>query len=119
MASTDIDYRLTVKDTNVINTLTEVIKRVKEVNKDFKVLEKLNFDHTEKEINDVTKSTKQLEKAAENAGDALDDIDGTIEIDVKGADKLKSIDTKGGSKQGMDEPVISLIVLTRGSCTDQ
>lgn len=98
MASTDIDYRLTVKDTNVINTLTEVIKRVKEVNKDFKVLEKLNFDHTEKEINDVTKSTKQLEKAAENAGDALDDIDGTIEIDVKGADKLKSIDTKGGSK---------------------
>ena len=60
MASTDIDYRLTVKDTNVINTLTEVIKRVKEVNKDFKVLEKLNFDHTEKEINDVTKSTKQL-----------------------------------------------------------
>jgi hypothetical protein len=98
MASTDIDYRLTVKDTNVINTLTEVIKRVKEVNKDFKVLEKLRFDHTEKEINDVTKSTKQLEKAAENAGDALDDIDGTIEIDVKGADKLKSIDTKGGSK---------------------
>jgi len=98
MASTDIDYRLTVKDTNVINTLTEVIKRVKEVNKDFKVLEKLNFDHTEKEINDVTKSTKQLEKAAENAGDALDDIDGTIEIEVKGADKLKSIDTKGGSK---------------------
>src|SRR5690606_16324311 len=64
----------------------------------FKVLEKLNFDHTEKEINDVTKSTKQLEKAAENAGDALDDIDGTIEIEVKGADKLKSIDTKGGSK---------------------
>lgn len=98
MASTDIDYRLTVKDTNVINTLTEVIKRVKEVNKDFKVLEKLNFDHTEKEINDVTKSTKQLEKAAENAGDALADIDGTIEIEVKGADKLKSIDTKGGSK---------------------
>lgn len=98
MASTDIDYRLTVKDTNVINTLTEVIKRVKEVNKDFKVLEKLNFDHTGKEINDVTKSTKQLEKAAENAGDALDDIDGTIEIDVKGADKLKSIDTKGGSR---------------------
>lgn len=100
MAVTDVDYRLSVKDANTLATLNEVVKRVKEVNKEFKSLEKVNLNKTDSEVDDLTKSTKQLEKAAEKAGDAVDDIGGTVDIDVKGLDKLKNIGkgSEGGLK---------------------
>ena len=47
MAVTDVDYRLSVKDANTLATLNEVVKRVKEVNKEFKSLEKVNLNKTD------------------------------------------------------------------------
>lgn len=117
--ATDIEYKLSIKDANVLSTLNEVVNRVKEVNKDFKVLEKLNLGRVDAEVKDATKEIHKLERAADEAADAIADIDATVKVEVEGEDKLSNLGKsvpKGGSGDGGK---VGMLSDAMGSITDK